>query len=67
MKYRIQQIGYYYIWSPSTRREWIEICDISGSCSPLTSPSTRREWIEISCKPSATLRKKVSLHTEGVD
>ncbi len=35
-------------WSPSTRREWIEISLMRLSAVALcTSPSTRREWIEI--------------------
>ncbi len=33
--------------SPSTRREWIEICDITAPLYWWKSPSTRREWIEI--------------------
>ena len=35
-------------WSPSTRREWIEMtCGATDTTLRATSPSTRREWIEM--------------------
>ena len=37
-------------WSPSTRREWIEISDFADNSATAWSPSTRREWIEITTR-----------------
>ena len=34
-------------WSPSMRREWIEIRHIDVTSHHPTSPSMRREWIEM--------------------
>ena len=54
-------------WSPSTRREWIEIENVSHPLPARQSPSTRREWIEIGEASGEIRELGVSLHTEGVD
>ena len=54
-------------WSPSMRREWIEIQNIKETHYKETSPSMRREWIEIQNIKETHYKETVSLHAEGVD
>ena len=53
------------IWSPSMRREWIEILLAEGLISQCRSPSMRREWIEMTVarllafpQPSPSMRRE---------
>ena len=54
-------------WSPSMRREWIEISSHSAEQTACLSPSMRREWIEMVFSLSSSDFCSVSLHAEGVD
>ena len=55
-------------WSPSMRREWIEMPElVKRSLTLSMSPSMRREWIEMRQKCIYTIFHRVSLHAEGVD
>ena len=54
-------------WSPSMRREWIEIIDAMYKSLYAKSPSMRREWIEIVNNTMYNTAGSVSLHAEGVD
>ena len=56
------------MWSPSSRRAWIEMTWPNGTRSrSAASPSSRRAWIEISCGLSPALAGGVALLAEGVD
>ena len=54
-----------FSWSPSMRREWIEILLAEGLISQCRSPSMRREWIEMTVarllafpQPSPSMRRE---------
>ena len=47
LKYQSLHRGKNSHWSPSMRREWIEIPFVRRNCEHEWSPSMRREWIEI--------------------
>ena len=53
--------------SPSSRRAWIEIEELSRPTQGRTSPSSRRAWIEIGWYRSAGTSRWVALLAEGVD
>ena len=55
------------IWSPSSRRAWIEIQLVAAAARPILSPSSRRAWIEIGYRPNWSYADYVALLTEGVD
>ena len=67
MKLLISQRTLSKIWSPSMRREWIEIDWRMVLPEETGSPSMRREWIEMQVVKSSWLSRIVSLHAEGVD
>ena len=68
MKLLISQKTLSKIWSPSMRREWIEMTESSFPApAQVRSPSMRREWIEMQVVKSSWLSRIVSLHAEGVD
>ncbi len=58
-------------WSPSMRREWIEMTPLPDGAPDQrhASPSMRREWIEMFHDPvsNSAVLISVSLHAEGVD
>ena len=55
-------------WSPSMRREWIEMRVFRLNFQRLIrSPSMRREWIEIASSDQNIYGTCVSLHAELVD
>ena len=68
MKYCVLLQVFSRLWSPSMRREWIEMCCILQlrPCCQM-SPSMRREWIEIYSLRDIKSENSVSLHAEGVD
>ena len=47
MKYLRSLVLQLHHWSPSMRREWIEMLMLCLSDLRLASPSMRREWIEM--------------------
>ena len=56
------------LWSPSSRRAWIEILPAgAGEASSERSPSSRRAWIEIGTATRSLPRTRVALLAEGVD
>ena len=56
------------VWSPSPRREWIEISAVASKPDKSAlSPSPRREWIEMITMSGTIIMNIVSLPTEGVD
>ena len=58
----------WFLWSPSMRREWIEIpCRNNIESALIQSPSMRREWIEMESSDVEGIHDFVSLHAEGVD
>ena len=54
-------------WSPSARREWVEIRRDRQERAPLhESPSARREWVEMQMIDCGEYDVRVSLREEGV-
>ena len=53
--------------SPSSRRAWIEIYNITICCAHHWSPSSRRAWIEISLGGVWVVGDAVAPLAEGVD
>ena len=56
-----------FVWSPSSRRAWIEIFGPSVSSGAFPSPSSRRAWIEMLLLHVLLWFWLVALLAEGVD
>ena len=56
-----------FLLSPSSRRAWIEIFEMTGNVAGSPSPSSRRAWIEILSRRAVHPHRAVALLAEGVD
>ena len=63
----ICRVDFFFAWSLSARRAWIEITVVGVLATLVTSLSARRAWIEIGLMKCQVKKFSVALRKESVD